>query len=130
MLQLIFFLLICFFTLNKYRKKTTKFTKHDERQERGKKSHEAYMKRLKEDILWDTQLSVSSFTPFTTSSTNNSTPSTDSSTSSISLSTTRSTDTYGVGITAFLVIVICVLFVYNKKSSQTTNKEKSKNNDI
>ena len=49
-----------------------KVTKDAKRQERGKKSHETYMKRLKEDILRDNQLT-------TYSSADNSTPSTSSS---------------------------------------------------
>ena len=59
--------------MDKTSQKVTKVTKDPKRQERGKKSHETYMKRLKEDILRDNQLS-------TPSSTGNSTPSTSFST--------------------------------------------------
>ena len=44
-------------------------TKYPKRQERGKTSHETYMKRLKEKILEDNQLSTSSSTDNSTSST-------------------------------------------------------------
>ena len=55
-----------------------KITKDPKRQERGKKSHETYMKRLKGNILRDNQLSPPS-------STDNSTPSTPSSTDNSTL---------------------------------------------
>ena len=79
-------------------------------------SHKIYMKRLKEDIPKENQLSNSS-------STDNFTPSTDSSTSSTSSSThdssTRSSDTYiyGLAIVAVLPIDACVIF-YNFSNGQ------------
>ena len=78
-------------------------TKGPIRQEHVKKTHEAYMERLREDILKDNQLS---------------TPSTSS-------STARFSDTYiyGAGIIAVLAISVCVLFAYTNKSSQAANKE-------
>ena len=84
-------------------------TKDPKRQERGKKSHETYMKRLKEKILEDNQLSTSF-------STDNSTPSTPS-------HPARSSDAYvyGVGILAVLAIVVCVFFAYN--TSLAKNKK-------
>ena len=55
--------------------KAEKVTKDPRRQERGKKSHETYMKRSKEKILKDNQLSTSSSTDssthFTSSSKDN-----------------------------------------------------------
>ena len=109
-------------------------TKDPKRQERGKKSHETYMKRLKEKILEDNQLPTPSSTdrptPSTSSSTDGPTPSTSSSTDGPTPSTssstgnstssapshaTRSSDTYiyGVGILAVLVIGVCVFFACN-----------------
>ena len=81
------------------------------RVERGKKSYEAHIKRVKEKILEDSRLS----TPSTSSSTGDPTPSTPS-------HATRSNDTYiyGVGILAVLAIGACVFFAYN--TSQTKNK--------
>ena len=71
-------------------KTSQKITKDSKRQERGQKSHETYMKKLKEKILEDNQLSTSS-------STDNPTPSTPSSTDNYATSTsfcaTRSSDT-------------------------------------
>ena len=102
-----------------------KVTKDPKRQKRDKKSHETYMKSLKENILRDNQLSTptsaDNSTLATTSSTDNSTPSSSSSTNT---STTRSSDTYihGVGIVAVLAIGACVFFAYNKKNSQILNK--------
>ena len=90
-------------------KTSEKVTKDPKRQELGKKSHEAYMKRLKEKILEDNQLSTPSPAdrpiPSTSSSTGNSTPST-------SPHTIRSNDTYiySVGILAVLTIGVCVFF--------------------
>ena len=97
-----------------------KVTKDPKRQERGKKSHETYMKRLKEKILEDNQLPTPSPTdrptPSTSSSTDNSTPSTPP-------HTTRSNDTYvyGVGMLAVLAICVCVFFAYN--TFQPKNKK-------
>ena len=94
--------------------------KDPKRQERGKKSHETYMKRLKEKILEDNPLltpsSTDNSTLSTSSSTGNSTPSTP-------YHTTRSSDTYvyGIGILAVLTIGACVFFVYN--TSQDGNKK-------
>ena len=70
------------------------------------------MKRLKEKILEDNQMTTSS----TSSSTSDLTPSTSSSTGDPTPSTpshtTRSNDTYvyGVGILAVLAISVCVFF--------------------
>ena len=98
-------------------------TKDPKRQERGKKSHEMYMKRLKEKILEDNQLLIPSSTdrptPSTSSSTDGPTPSTSSSTGNSTSSAlshaTRSSDTYiyGVGILAVLAIGVCVFFACN-----------------
>ena len=72
-----------------------KVTKDPKRQERGKKSQQKYMKRLKEDILRDNKLSTSSSAdnskPSTSSSRDNDTPSTPSSKNRF---ITRSSDTY------------------------------------
>ena len=95
-------------------------TKDPNRQERGKKSHETYMKRPKEEILKDKQLPTSS-------PTGNPTPSTcfptNNSTSSTSFSTTRSSNTYvySVGIVVVFAIGAYVFFAYN--TSQATNKK-------
>ena len=81
------------------------------------------MKRLKEKILEDNQMTTSS----TSSSTSDVTPSTSSSTGDPTPSTpshtTRSNDTYvyGVGILAVLAISVCVFFSY--KTSQAKNKK-------
>ena len=76
--------------------KTERGTKGSRRQERGKKSHETYVKRLKEKILKYNQLSTSSPTdrptPSTSSSTDNSTSSTFSCTDRFLPSTPSSTD--------------------------------------
>ena len=126
-------------------------TKDSGRQERSKKSYETYIKRLKEKILKDNQLSTSSPThrptSSTSSSTDNSTPSTSSSTDrstpstpssldnsmpSTSSSTTRSSDTYiyGVGILAVLAVGVCVFFAYNKKAGQVIHEQPINQNDI
>ena len=101
-------------------KTSEKVTKDPKRQERGKKSHETYMKRLKEKILEDNQLSTLSPTdrptPSTSSSTDNSTPSTPP-------HTTRSNDAYvyGAGMLAVLAIGVRVFFAYN--TFQPKNKK-------
>ena len=94
-------------------KKSQKVRKDPKRQERGKKSRETYMKRLKEEILEEfnqltTPPSTDRPTPSAPSSTGNSTPSTP-------FHATRSNDTYiyGVGILAVLAISVCVFFAYN-----------------
>ena len=106
-------------------------TKDPKRQERGKKSHETYMKRLKEKILEDNQLSTPSSTgnsmPSTPSPMDRPTPSTSSSTCNSTPSTPshaeRSNDiyVYSVGILAVLAIGVCVFFAY--KTSQAANKK-------
>ena len=94
-------------------KTSEKITKDPKRQERGKKSHETYMKRLKEKILEDNQLPAPSATDRAIPSTSSSMPSTPS-------HTARSSDTYvyGFGVLAVHAIGVCVFFVYNKKAGQ------------
>ena len=115
-------------------------TKDPKRQERGKKSHKTYMKRLKEKILEDNQLSTPSptgnSTPSTPSPADRPTPSTSSSTGNSTPSTpfhaTRSNDTYvyGVGILAVLVIDVCIFFAYNKKARQVIHEQSINQNDV
>ena len=90
-------------------KTSKKVTKDPKRQERGKKSHETYMKRLKEKILEDNQLPK----PSTSSSTGALMPSTPSHTT-----TTNDTYVYGVGMLAVLAIGVCVFFVYQAKNKK------------
>ena len=103
-------------------KTSEKVTKDPERQERDRKSHEMYMRRLKQKILEDNQLPTPSPTDrptlSTSSSTDNSKPFTPS-------HTMRSIDTYiyGVGILAVLAIGVCVFFAYN--NSQAKNKKQA-----
>ena len=100
-------------------KTSEKVTKYLERQERGKKSHETYMKRLKEKILEDNQRPTPSLTDSSTPLTPSSTPPTSSSTGdsmpSTPSHTIRSNDTYvyGVGILVVLAIGVCRFFAYN-----------------
>ena len=95
-------------------------TKDPKRQERGKKSHETYMKRLKEKMLEDKQLLTPSpterSTPPASSSTGNSMPSTPS-------YIARSGDAYiyGVGMLAVLAIGLSIFFAYN--TFQPKNKK-------
>ena len=99
-------------------------TKDPKRQEQGKKSHETYMKRLKEKILDDNQLPIPSPMENPTPSTPSSTPSTPSSkgdpTPSTSSHAARSSDQ---GILAVLAIGVCIFFVY--KTSQAKNKKQA-----
>lgn len=87
--------------------KTEKVTKDKDpkRQEQNGKSHETYMKRLKEKILEDNQLSA-------LSSTDNSTLSTSSSTSSAAVGAY----TYCVSIPVILTFAVCVFFAHNEKN--------------
>ena len=91
-------------------KKSQKVTKNPKRQDRGKKSHETYMKRLKEKILDDKHLLTPPPTdrpvPSTSSSTGNSTPSTRS-------HAERSNDTYvyGVCILAPCHCCLCIFYI-------------------
>ena len=101
-------------------KTSEKVTKDPRRQERGKKSQETYMRRLKEEILKDNQLPTSSSmdrpTPSTSSPTDNFTLSTSS-------SITKPSDTYIYGVFTLVVLAIsvCVFFAYN--TSQAANKK-------
>ena len=79
-------------------KTSEKVTKDPKRQERGEKSRETYMKRLKEKILNDKQPSTSS-----------------------SIVGPSDTYIYGVGMLAVLVIGDCLFFVYN--ASHAANKK-------
>ena len=103
-------------------KTSEKVTKDPKRQERGKKSNETYMKRLKEKILEDNQLPNPSPTdrptPSTSFSTGNFTPSTPS-------HATRSSDTYiyGVGIVAVLAIGVCVFFAHNTSQAEKKSRQ-------
>ena len=100
-------------------KTSEKFTKDPKRQERGKKSHGTYMKRIKKKLEYNhlpTPSPTDRPTPSTSFSTGKSTPSTPS-------HATRSSDTYvyGVGILTVLAIGIYVFFfAYN--TSRTENK--------
>ena len=104
-------------------KTSKKVTKNPKRQERGKKSHETYMKRLKQKFLEQNQMS----TPFISFSTCVPTPPTSSSTCdprpSMPPHTTRSNDTYvyGVDILAVLAIGVCVVFKYQAKNKKQDN---------
>ena len=104
-------------------KTSEKVAKDPKRQERGKKSHETYMKRLRGKILEDNQLPTDRPTPSTPSSTPPTTSSTANSTPSIPLHTMRPSDTYvyGVGILAAVAIGACVFFAYN--TFQPKNKK-------
>ena len=98
-------------------KTSQKVTKDPKRQERDKKSHKTYMKRLKEKILEDNQRPTPTPTdkpmPSTSSSTGDPTPSMPS-------HTTRSNDTYvyGIGMPAVLAIGGCVFFAYNTSQAK------------
>ena len=83
-------------------KTSRKVTKDPRRVERGKKSYEKHMKRLKEEILEELSTNTDRNRPSTSSSTGNSTPTPSH--------TTRSNNTYvyGAGILAMLASV----FVY------------------
>ena len=110
-------------------KTSEKVTKDPKRQERDKKSHETYMKRLKEKILEDNQLPTPSSTDRSMPSTPSSTPPTPSSTGDptpCTLShTARSNDTYvyGVGILAVPAIGVCVFFNFQAKNKKLVNKK-------
>ena len=102
--------------MNKTSKKVTKDLK---RQERGKKSHETYMKRLKEKMLEDNQMPSPSISP----STSDLTPSTPSMPSH----TTRSNNTYvyGVGILAVFAIGAPVFFTYSQAKNKKQDNDRS-----
>ena len=100
-------------------KTSEKVTKDRKGQERGKKSHEAYIKRLKQKMPEDNQLltpsptdkatpSTSSSTPPTSSSTGDSTPSTTAPSTTLS-HTTRPNDTYVYGV---IYLFIYFQFIY------------------
>ena len=99
--------------MDKTSQKIMKITKDPKRLQRGKKSHEMYMKKLKEDIVRNIQLSTSSSAGNSLSSTS---------------FLTRFSDTYacGVGTVAVLTIRVCAFFLYIKKSSQSSNKEQAR----
>ena len=108
-------------------KTSQKVTKDPRRVERGKKSYETHMKRLKEEILEELSFSTGVPTPFTSLSTGDPTPSTTSSTGDPTPSTPshiiRSNDNYvyGVGILAVLAIGVCIFFACN--TFQPKNKK-------
>ena len=110
-------------------KASEEVTKDPKRQERCKKSHETYMKRLKEKIIEDNQLPTPSTTDGPTPSTPSSTPPTTSCTGDPTPSTrfhgTRSNYTYvyGVGILAVLAIGVCVFFTFQSKNKKLVNKK-------
>ena len=87
------------------------------------------MKRLKEKMLEDNQLSTPSPTHRPTASTppitGNFTPSTHSPTGNSTLSTSSSTDAYiyGVGVLFILAIGVCIFFTFN--TFQAANKKKN-----
>ena len=112
-------------------KTSEKVTKDPKRQQRGKKSHETYMKRLKEKILEDNQLPTTSPMDRSTPSSPSSTPLTSSfkrdPTPSTPSHSTRSNDTYvyGVGILAVLAIGVCVFFTFQVKNKKIINKKQN-----
>ena len=110
-------------------KTSQKVTKDPRIQERGKKSYETYMNKIKEKILEElsipsstgnsmssTSISTGNSTPSIphppalSSLTSNSTPSTSISTGNSTPSTSSSTNAYvyGIGILAVLAIGVCV----------------------
>ena len=111
-------------------KTSEKVTKNPQRQKRGKKSHETYMKRTKKNKkLEDNQLPTTSPMDTSTPSTPSSMPLTSSSTGDPTPSTpshsTRSNDTYpyGVAILAVLAIGVCVFFPFQGKNEKNVNKK-------
>ena len=104
-------------------KTSKKVTKDPKRQERGKKSHETYMKRLKEKIMEDNQVAR----PSTSSSTGDPTTSTP-------CHATRSNDTYvyNVGILAVLAIGVCVFILRLKIKNKSMSKKRinHRQNDV
>lgn len=105
-----------------------KVTKEPVRQERGRESHQTYMKSVKEQILEDNLLSTSSIcnsTWSTSFSTSNSTSSTPSSTSFYAVGSNGAY--YVVGMVAILGIgAACVFCAYKKKARQVSLHEKQK----
>ena len=97
-------------------------TKDPKRQERSEKSHETYMKRLKEEILKDNQLPTPTGTDRQTLPTPSST---DKSTPFTPCHTTSSYDTYvyGVGIFAPLGIGVCAFFAHKPKNKKLVNEK-------
>ena len=93
-------------------KTSEKVTKDPKRQEQGKKSHETYMKRLKEKILEDNQLPIPSPMDRPTASTSSSTGDPMLFTPS-HITRPNGTYVYGVGIIAIVAIGVCVYFAYN-----------------
>ena len=106
-------------------KTSKKVTKDPKRQERGKKSHETYMKRLKEEILEDNQMPTPSISSSTSDPTRSTSSSTRDPTPSTSSNTTRSNDTYvyGVGMLAVLAIGVCVFFAYKTFPKKLVNEK-------
>ena len=92
-------------------KTSEKVAKDPKRQERGKKSHETYMKRLRGKILEDNQLPTDRPTPSTPSSTPPTTSSTANSTPSTPLHTMRPSDTY-VYVLVYLLPLPLVLVYF------------------
>ena len=122
-------------------KTSQKVTKDPRIQERGKKSYETYMNKIKEKILEElsipsstgnsmssTSISTGNSTPSTphppalSSLTSNSTPSTSISTGNSTPSTSSSTNAYvyGIGILAVLAIGVCVQQEGKTSQSWTT----------
>ena len=96
-------------------KTSEKVTKGPIRQDRGKKSHETYMKRLKEKILEDNQLPIPYPTDRSMPSTISSTPHSSSSTGDLTPSThshtTRSNGNFVCGVGIYL-LSLPLVFVY------------------
>ena len=113
-------------------KTSEKVTKDPKRQEQGKKSHETYMKRLKEKILEDNQLPIPSPMDRPTASTSSSTGDPMLSTPS-HITRPNGTYVYGVGIIAVVAIGVCVYFAYNTfqpKNSSMKNRINHQNDII
>ena len=91
-----------------------KVTKDPKRQERGKKSHKTYMKRLKEKKLADSPLATPSPTDRSTPSTPSSTPPTSSSTGDPVHSTPSHTTRPVILMSMMLVylLLLPLVFVY------------------
>ena len=110
--------------------------KNPKRQAAGRKSHEKYMAKLKEDILKivgndSSSNSTNSSSSGTNSSTNSSSSGTNSGSSSSSSGTNSSTNfsyLHGVGAIAVLALGVCI-FIIPKYLKKTTPQPQNKSSE-
>ena len=100
--------------------------KNPKRQAAGRKSHEKYMAKLKEDILKNVGNSTNDTTNTTSTTTNNTTSTTTNDSTTTTTISTNFSYIHGVGAIAVLALGIYIFITPKLMTNQTTSRPQNK----